>query len=130
MIEPRATYRLQLHAGFTFADAAAAVPYFAELGISHLYLSPVLTAAKGSMHGYDVVDPTSICHSRIQTPRAATSRSSAVAMRSSLETSARRTAASWPALCYPPTGTRPGRRAPGSSSGRRSWSTKIRCSMR
>ena len=54
---PRATYRLQLHAGFTFADAAAAIPYLAELGISHLYLSPVLQAAKGSTHGYDVVDP-------------------------------------------------------------------------
>ena len=54
---PRATYRLQLHAGFTFADARAAVPYLAELGISHLYLSPVLQAAPGSTHGYDVVDP-------------------------------------------------------------------------
>ncbi len=53
----RATYRLQLHAGFTFADAAAAVPYLAELGISHLYLSPVLQAAPGSTHGYDIVDP-------------------------------------------------------------------------
>jgi (1->4)-alpha-D-glucan 1-alpha-D-glucosylmutase len=57
MVEPRATYRLQLHAGFTFADAAAAVPYLAELGVSHLYLSPVLQAAPGSTHGYDVVDP-------------------------------------------------------------------------
>ncbi len=54
---PRATYRLQLHAGFTFADARAALPYLVELGISHLYLSPVLQAAPGSMHGYDVVDP-------------------------------------------------------------------------
>jgi (1->4)-alpha-D-glucan 1-alpha-D-glucosylmutase len=56
-IAPRATYRLQLHAGFTFADAADAVPYLAELGVSHLYLSPVLAAAPGSTHGYDVVDP-------------------------------------------------------------------------
>jgi (1->4)-alpha-D-glucan 1-alpha-D-glucosylmutase len=54
---PRATYRLQLHAGFTFADARAAVPYLVDLGISHLYLSPVLQAAPGSTHGYDVVDP-------------------------------------------------------------------------
>lgn len=54
---PRATYRLQLHAGFTFADARAALPYLVELGISHLYLSPVLQAAPGSLHGYDVVDP-------------------------------------------------------------------------
>ncbi len=51
-----ATYRLQLHEGFTFADARAVVPYLAELGVSHLYLSPVLQAAPGSMHGYDVVD--------------------------------------------------------------------------
>jgi (1->4)-alpha-D-glucan 1-alpha-D-glucosylmutase len=57
LTQPRATYRLQLHAGFTFADAKAALPYLAELGISHLYLSPVLTAAEGSTHGYDVVDP-------------------------------------------------------------------------
>lgn len=57
MVAPRATYRLQLHAGFTFADAAAAVPYLVELGVSHLYLSPVLQAAPGSTHGYDVVDP-------------------------------------------------------------------------
>ena len=56
-MKPRATYRLQLHPGFTFAAAAAAVPYLAELGISHLYLSPVLEAAPGSTHGYDVVDP-------------------------------------------------------------------------
>ncbi len=53
----RATYRLQLHPGFTFADATRAVPYLAELGVSHLYLSPVLEAAPGSTHGYDVVDP-------------------------------------------------------------------------
>lgn len=58
--EPRATYRLQLHAGFTFADAKAAVPYLAELGVSHLYLSPILQAADGSTHGYDVVDPDRI----------------------------------------------------------------------
>jgi (1->4)-alpha-D-glucan 1-alpha-D-glucosylmutase len=57
MVAPRATYRLQLHAGFTFADAAAAVPYLVALGVSHLYLSPVLQAAPGSTHGYDVVDP-------------------------------------------------------------------------
>jgi len=54
------TYRLQLHAGFGFADAAAAVPYLADLGVTHLYLSPVLQAAPGSMHGYDVLD-----HSRV-----------------------------------------------------------------
>ena len=55
-----ATYRLQLHAGFTFADAEARVPYLAALGISHLYLSPVLQAVPGSQHGYDVLDHTRI----------------------------------------------------------------------
>jgi len=53
---PSATYRLQLHKGFTFADAAARVDYFAALGVSHLYVSPILTARAGSMHGYDVID--------------------------------------------------------------------------
>ena len=53
---PRSTLRLQLHKDFTFADAQARVPYFAQLGISHLYLSPILTARSGSMHGYDLVD--------------------------------------------------------------------------
>lgn len=53
---PTSTYRLQLHAGFGFLDAAAVVPYLSRLGISHLYLSPVLQAVAGSMHGYDVVD--------------------------------------------------------------------------
>lgn len=57
---PRATYRLQLHSGFTFADAEAIVPYLDDLGISHLYLSPITTASRGSTHGYDVVDPTTI----------------------------------------------------------------------
>ncbi|HEX7821872.1 MAG TPA: malto-oligosyltrehalose synthase [Sphingobium sp.] len=57
---PRATYRLQLHAGFTFADAEAIVPYLADLGISHVYASPITMAAAGSTHGYDVIDPTRI----------------------------------------------------------------------
>lgn len=57
---PRATLRLQLHKEFTFADAKARIPYFAQLGISHLYLSPILTARSGSMHGYDVVDHSTI----------------------------------------------------------------------
>ncbi len=54
------TYRLQMHAGFTFADAETVVPYLAELGVSHLYLSPVLQAVPGSQHGYDVVDHTRV----------------------------------------------------------------------
>ena len=53
---PRATYRVQLHQGFGFADAMALVPYWAALGISHLYCSPILGARPGSQHGYDVVD--------------------------------------------------------------------------
>jgi (1->4)-alpha-D-glucan 1-alpha-D-glucosylmutase len=57
---PRATMRLQLHRGFRFADAAPLAPYFAALGISHVYASPIMTARRGSMHGYDVVDPTRI----------------------------------------------------------------------
>ena len=56
MSDARATYRIQLHKGLTFDDAAAIASYLAELGISHLYCSPYLQAAPGSMHGYDVVD--------------------------------------------------------------------------
>ena len=51
------TYRLQLHAGFTLGDAERVLPYLAELGVSHVYLSPSLQAFPGSMHGYDVTDP-------------------------------------------------------------------------
>ena len=53
---PRATYRLQLHRGFTFADATRLVPYLAALGISHCYCSPYLKARPGSPHGYDIID--------------------------------------------------------------------------
>ncbi len=56
----RATYRLQLGGGFGFAAARELVPYLADLGVSHLYLPPSFQARPGSMHGYDVVDPTSI----------------------------------------------------------------------
>ncbi|MYR57416.1 malto-oligosyltrehalose synthase, partial [Streptomyces sp. SID625] len=58
---PTATYRLQLQPAFPFEAAAAAVPYLASLGVSHLHLSPVLEAVPGSPHGYDVVD-----HSRVR----------------------------------------------------------------
>ncbi|WP_437882958.1 malto-oligosyltrehalose synthase [Pseudomonas sp. LRF_L74] len=60
MIDLRATIRLQLHQGFTLDDAAAQVPYFARLGISHVYASPLLSARPGSLHGYDVIDPTRV----------------------------------------------------------------------
>ncbi|MBN9022190.1 MAG: malto-oligosyltrehalose synthase [Rhizobiales bacterium] len=52
---PRATYRLQLNSDFGFRDAAGIVPYLADLGISHVYLSPFLRARPGSTHGYDIV---------------------------------------------------------------------------
>src|SRR5262245_60344455 len=55
-----ATYRLQLHKGFGFAAAMERLPYLQKLGISHLYLSPVLQAARGSTHCYDLIDPTRI----------------------------------------------------------------------
>jgi len=57
---PRATIRLQFHRGFTFANARSLVPYFASLGVSHIYASPIMTARPGSQHGYDVIDPTRV----------------------------------------------------------------------
>lgn len=57
---PRATARLQLHKDFTLDDAVDVVDYYAALGISHIYASPILTARPGSTHGYDIVDPTRI----------------------------------------------------------------------
>ncbi|WP_082392879.1 malto-oligosyltrehalose synthase [Nocardia arizonensis] len=57
----RSTYRLQLRPDtLTFADARTIAEYLQQLGISHLYLSPILTATHGSTHGYDVVDPTTV----------------------------------------------------------------------
>ncbi|WP_406819289.1 malto-oligosyltrehalose synthase [Pseudomonas sp. KnCO4] len=55
-----ATLRLQFHSDFTLDHAVPLVPYFAQLGISHLYASPILKARAGSRHGYDVVDPTQV----------------------------------------------------------------------
>src|SRR5580693_5815925 len=59
------TYRLQLRGessgfGFTFADADNLLDYLDELGVSHIYLSPILTPVGGSAHGYDVTDPTTV----------------------------------------------------------------------
>jgi (1->4)-alpha-D-glucan 1-alpha-D-glucosylmutase len=55
------TYRLQLRGdAFRFDDAVELVDYLADLGVSHVYLSPILTATAGSTHGYDVTDPTSV----------------------------------------------------------------------
>ncbi|WP_157270375.1 malto-oligosyltrehalose synthase [Azohydromonas aeria] len=52
---PRATYRLQLHKDFDFEHATAVLPYLRRLGVSHVYLSPIMRARPGSTHGYDVV---------------------------------------------------------------------------
>ncbi len=49
---PSSTYRVQLTAGFRFADAQAIVPYLAQLGVGDLYTSPCLQAAAGSTHGF------------------------------------------------------------------------------
>ncbi|MCI0738456.1 MAG: malto-oligosyltrehalose synthase [Gemmataceae bacterium] len=53
---PRATYRLQLNAGFAFQHARNVLPYLHELGISDVYVSPILQARPGSPHGYDICD--------------------------------------------------------------------------
>jgi (1->4)-alpha-D-glucan 1-alpha-D-glucosylmutase len=55
---PSATYRLQFNAGFTFEAATSLTEYLASLGISHCYASSYLKAVPGSLHGYDVADPT------------------------------------------------------------------------
>ncbi|HEX8394188.1 MAG TPA: malto-oligosyltrehalose synthase [Longimicrobium sp.] len=57
---PGSTYRIQFNAGFTFRDATDIIPYLAELGIGDLYASPYLQARPGSMHGYDIVDHTTL----------------------------------------------------------------------
>ena len=57
---PLSTYRVQLRSEFGFDEAAAIASYLADLGVSHLYSSPYLQAARGSTHGYDVVDPTRV----------------------------------------------------------------------
>jgi (1->4)-alpha-D-glucan 1-alpha-D-glucosylmutase len=60
MNPPRATMRLQFNSDFTFRDARSLISYLASLGISHVYASPIMTARRGSGHGYDVVDPTEV----------------------------------------------------------------------
>lgn len=54
------TYRLQLTPDSGFAAAREALPYLRDLGITHLYLSPISEARAGSTHGYDATDPTRI----------------------------------------------------------------------
>jgi (1->4)-alpha-D-glucan 1-alpha-D-glucosylmutase len=60
MNRPTATYRIQFNPAFGFRDAEEIVPYLAKLGITDLYASPIFKARKGSLHGYDVVDPNAI----------------------------------------------------------------------
>ena len=61
MADFRCTYRVQLSPELGFRRVREVVlPYVRELGVSHLYLSPVLKARRGSLHGYDVVDPTRV----------------------------------------------------------------------
>ncbi|HSJ43659.1 MAG TPA: malto-oligosyltrehalose synthase [Euzebyales bacterium] len=58
--EPGATYRVQLTGELGFDQVAEHLDYFAALGVTDLYLSPIMRARSGSMHGYDVVDPTQV----------------------------------------------------------------------
>jgi (1->4)-alpha-D-glucan 1-alpha-D-glucosylmutase len=60
MRTPVSTYRFQIRSSFTLFDAAAQVPYLKDLGVDWVYLSPILTAEKGSDHGYDVTDPSAV----------------------------------------------------------------------
>ncbi|HUF53321.1 MAG TPA: malto-oligosyltrehalose synthase [Dehalococcoidia bacterium] len=60
MAAPGATYRIQFNSDFTLRDARRLVPYLRDLGITHLYASPVLTSRQGSTHGYDVADPATV----------------------------------------------------------------------
>ena len=57
---PVSTYRLQFNYKFTFLDAARVIPYLHDLGISDIYASSYLKAVPGSLHGYDLTDPTSL----------------------------------------------------------------------
>jgi (1->4)-alpha-D-glucan 1-alpha-D-glucosylmutase len=57
---PTATYRIQFNPTFGFQAAQKVIPYLADLGISDLYASPIFKAVKGSLHGYDVVDPNQL----------------------------------------------------------------------
>jgi (1->4)-alpha-D-glucan 1-alpha-D-glucosylmutase len=57
---PAATYRVQFNKDFRFQQARELLPYLQHIGITDLYASPVFKARQGSMHGYDVVDPTCV----------------------------------------------------------------------
>jgi (1->4)-alpha-D-glucan 1-alpha-D-glucosylmutase len=55
---PASTYRVQLGPDLSFAGAGDLASYLADLGAGAMYTSPVLAAAPGSTHGYDVVGPS------------------------------------------------------------------------
>jgi (1->4)-alpha-D-glucan 1-alpha-D-glucosylmutase len=57
---PLATYRLQFNRRFRFEDAGPLIPYLARLGVTDVYASPYLKATPGSIHGYDVIDHSSL----------------------------------------------------------------------
>lgn len=59
-----ATYRVQLNKDFTFYHLIDTIPYLHRLGISHVYCSPVFESVKGSVHGYDILDPLKISGER------------------------------------------------------------------
>ena len=53
----RCTYRVQLTPELGFRRVRQVVlPYLRDLGVSHLYLSPVLQARAGSTHGEPLFD--------------------------------------------------------------------------
>ncbi|MEZ0609592.1 malto-oligosyltrehalose synthase [Fibrella sp. WM1] len=60
MYNPVSTYRMQLHAGFTFADLQQQLDYLHQLGVTTIYAAPTLAATPGSTHGYDGIDPQRI----------------------------------------------------------------------
>ena len=57
---PLATYRIQFTPSFGFDAAKTIADYLEQLGVSHLYASPILTSRKGSTHGYDAVNPREV----------------------------------------------------------------------
>ncbi|RYE01714.1 MAG: hypothetical protein EOP50_01525 [Sphingobacteriales bacterium] len=60
MYNPIATYRIQFHKEFTFADFERHIDYFTGLGVKTIYASPIFSAVPGSTHGYDALDPLTI----------------------------------------------------------------------
>ena len=53
---PKLAYRFQLNNNFTFYDVISTIPYLVDLGVTHIYVSPILKARSGSSHCYDIVD--------------------------------------------------------------------------